>query len=58
MGKILAGVAVGVFVGAMVGEIIKKANPRFLQGIKSRIRKSAKAAKDAFMEGYLGTETA
>ena len=58
MGKILVGVAAGVFVGAMIAEIIRKTNPRFLQKIKTRITNSAKAAKNAFMEGYAGTETA
>ena len=58
MTKLLVGVAVGVFVGAMVAEIIRKTNPRFLQKMKARIKNSARAAKDAFMEGYAGAETA
>ena len=57
MGKILAVAAVGVFVGAMVAEIIRKTNPRILQKVRARIGKSAKAAKDAFMQGYVGPET-
>ena len=58
MGKILVGVALGVFVGAMVAEVIRRTNPRFLQNMTAKISRSARAAKDAFMEGYLGTETA
>lgn len=58
MGKILVGVAVGVFVGAMVAEIIQKTNPEWLRKLKARIANSAKAAKEAFVEGYMGTETA
>ena len=58
MGKILAGVALGVFVGAMVAEIIRKTNPRWLQRMQAKIKNAAKAAKDAFVEGYAGTETA
>ena len=58
MGKILVGVALGVFVGAMVAEIIRKTDPKFLQTIRARIKKSAKAAKEAFMEGYGGAQPA
>ena len=58
MGKIIAAAAVGVFVGAMVAEIIRKTNPRILRKVGGKIKKSAKAAKDAFMEGYVGTATA
>ena len=58
MVKILVGVAAGVFVGAMVAEIIRKTNPEWYQKLKVRITKSAKAAKEAFMEGYVGTEAA
>ena len=58
MVKIFVGVAAGVFVGAMVAEIIRKTNPGWLQNLKARITKSAKAAKGAFMEGRVGTETA
>ena len=58
MVKVLVGVAVGVFVGAMVAEIIRRTNPKFLQGIQTKIKKSARAAKAAFMEGYVGKETA
>ena len=57
MGKIIVGVAMGVFVGAMVGEILKKTNPNFLLKIRDKIKKSARAAKNAFMEGYAGPET-
>ncbi len=57
MGKIIVGVALGVFVGAMVGEILKKTNPNFLLKIRDKIKKSARAAKNAFMEGYVGPET-
>ncbi len=66
MVKVLVGVAAGVFVGAMVAEIIRKTNPEWFQKLKTRITKSAKAAKEAFGEGYqerpgstgVGTETA
>ena len=58
MGKVLAGVALGVFVGAMVAEIIRRTNPEWFQKLKARIQKSASAAKGAFMDGYMGTETA
>jgi gas vesicle protein len=58
MGKILVGVAVGVFVGAMIAEIIQKTNPKWLQKLKAKITENAKAAKQTFMEGYMGTETA
>ena len=58
MVKILVGVAAGVFVGAMVAEIIRKANPEWFQKLKAKIKKNAKAAKGAFMEGYMGTEAA
>jgi tryptophan synthase alpha subunit len=58
MGKILIGAAAGVFVGAMVVEIIRKTKPEWFQKLKARITKKAKAAKEAFMEGYMGTETA
>ncbi len=58
MGKVLAGVALGVFVGAMVAEIIRKTNPQWFQNLKARIKKSASAAKGAFMEGYRGPEAA
>ena len=58
MGKILAGVALGVFVGAMVAEILRKTNPKWLENARARIKKSAKAAKKAFMEGYGGPEPA
>ena len=56
MGKIVVCVAVGVFVGAMVAEIIRKTNPRFLQEMRAKIKNSAKAAKAAFLEGYAGPE--
>jgi gas vesicle protein len=56
MEKILVGVAVGVFVGAMVAEIIRKTNPEWFQKLRSRIRNNAKAAKDAFMEGWLSDQ--
>ncbi len=58
MGKILAGVALGVFVGAMVAEILRKTNPKWLQSVGAKIKNSAKAAKHAFMEGYAGATTA
>ncbi len=58
MTKILAGVAIGVFVGAMVAEIIRKTNPQWFQKLQARLTKSAKAAKEAFVKGYAGTETA
>ena len=58
MGKIVVVAVLGVFVGAMVAEIIRKTNPQCLQKIRARIKKSAKAAKDAFMEGYGGTQAA
>ena len=58
MGKILAGVALGVFVGAMVAEVIRRTNPRFLLGMQAKVKNAARAAKNAFMEGYAGTETA
>lgn len=58
MVKIVAAAAVGVFVGAMVAEIIRKTKPRVLQRVGARIKRSAKAAKDAFMEGYMGTQAA
>ncbi len=58
MGKILAGVALGVFVGAMVAEILRKTNPKWLQNVGAKIKRSAKAARNAFMEGYGGPETA
>jgi len=56
MGKVIAAAAVGIFVGAMVAEIIRKTNPRLLRRVGARIKRSAKAAKGAFMEGYAGTE--
>ena len=58
MGKVLAGVALGVFVGAMVAEIISRTKPEWFQNLKARIKKSASAAKGAFMDGYMGPETA
>ncbi|MHC4250671.1 MAG: hypothetical protein ACYS9X_16210 [Planctomycetota bacterium] len=58
MGKILAGVALGVFVGAMVAEILRKTNPKWLQNVGAKLKNSAKAAKEAFMEGYAGAEKA
>lgn len=58
MGKVLVGVALGVFVGAMVAEIIRRTNPQWFQKLRARIQKSASAAKGAFMEGYKGPETA
>ncbi len=57
MVKVLIGVAAGVFVGAMVAEIIRKTKPEWFQKLKARITNSAKAAKEAFAEGYAGTET-
>ncbi len=58
MGKVIVAAAVGIFVGAMVAEIIRRGNPMILRKVGGRIRRSAKAAKDAFMEGYAGTATA
>jgi hypothetical protein len=52
MGKILAGVAVGFFVGVVVIEVVKKTNPTWLRKAKAKMRNGARAAKDAFMEGY------
>ncbi len=57
MGKILAGVALGVFVGAMVAEILRKTNPKWLQNVGTKLKNGAKAAKHAFMEGYGGATT-
>ena len=58
MGKVVVVAVLGVFVGAMLAEIIRKADPKCLQKIRARLTKSAKAAKDAFMEGYGGAQTA
>ena len=54
MGKVLVGVGVGVVVGAVVAEIIR--NPEFVRSMWARLQRSAKAAKEAFAEGYPGTE--
>jgi len=58
MGKIVVVAVLGVFVGAMIAEIVRKTDPKCLQKIRARIMKSATAAKDAFMEGYGGTQAA
>jgi len=56
--KLLGGVVVGVFVGAMVFEILHRRNPNLLRGIEEKARRTARAAADAFDEGYHGGERA
>ncbi len=52
MGKLLAGVVVGVFVGAMVFEIINRKHPNLLRDVEDRAKRSARRAVDAFEDGY------
>jgi len=52
MGKMLAGVVVGVFMGAMVFEIIHRKHPNLLKDIEDRAGRTTKRALDAFGEGY------
>ena len=52
MGKILVGVVFGVFVGAMVFEIINRKHPNLLRDVEDRARRSARKAIDAFEDGY------
>jgi len=52
MGKVVAGVLLGVFVGAVVVELVGRRNPRLLGEIEERARRTARRALDAFKEGY------
>jgi len=53
--KLLGGVVVGVFVGAMVFEILHRRNPNLLRGIEEKARRTARAAADAPTRSTRGT---
>jgi len=52
MGKLLVGAVVGVFVGAMVFEIIHRKHPHLLEDVEGKASRTARRALDAFGEGY------
>lgn len=52
MGKMLVGAVVGVFVGAMVFEIIHRKHPNLLESVEDKASRTARRAIDAFGEGY------
>jgi hypothetical protein len=52
MGKMLAGVIVGVFVGAAVFEILNRRHPNLLRDVEDKAKGSTRRAMDAFSDGY------
>ena len=54
MEKIVVGVAAGIFIGALVVEIIRKVNPQYLESIEDRAARAAQAVASSFREGYRG----
>ena len=48
MGKVLAGVVIGIFVGALASEILKRKNPELTR----KIEQKAKDTVDAFAKAY------
>ncbi len=54
MEKILIGAAAGIFIGALVVEIIRKVNPQYLESIEKSAGQAAHAIASSFREGYRG----
>lgn len=50
MWKLLGGVLVGVFLGALVVEILKRTRPDLLENVEERAREAADALGYAFRE--------
>jgi uncharacterized membrane-anchored protein YhcB (DUF1043 family) len=54
MGKMLAGLFVGVFVGALAYELVKKTE--IARTTARKVSEGLHSAKDAFSEGYQSVE--
>ncbi len=54
MFKLLGGVFIGVFVGAIVFEVLNRRSPHLLRDIEDKARRTVRAAADAFETGYRG----
>lgn len=52
--KVLGGVVAGIFVGALLFEVINRKSPGLLRKVEDKARDTARAAKDAFQEGRTG----
>jgi NhaP-type Na+/H+ or K+/H+ antiporter len=55
MWKILGGVLVGVFLGALVVEVLKRTRPELLAGVEESAKAAASAITGAFQRGYTGS---
>ena len=52
MGKILVGVAAGIFVGALAVEILDRKKPELTEGIEKKAKNVVDAFIAAFKEGW------
>ena len=58
MGKVLVGVAAGIFVGALAVEILNRKKPGLTQGIEKKAKNAVDACVAAFKEGWGSKEAA
>ena len=52
MSKILLGAMLGVFVGAVLVEILNRTNPGLTKRVEERAKRTVAGFADAFKEGY------
>lgn len=55
MFKMMGGVFIGVFLGAFLMEVLSRRSPHILKDVEAKAKRTARAAADAFSEGYRGT---
>lgn len=54
MMKVFGGVVIGVFVGALVLQILKQKRPGLLEEVEARAEEAARSFAGAFKNGYTG----
>jgi hypothetical protein len=58
MSKVLLGTILGVFVGAVLVEVLNRTNPGLTKRVEERAKRTVSGFVDAFKEGYQQAEKA